>query len=60
MDNIWAVEGKADHYVWQLMRKRGVPEKITGSVSDKENGWPWLKCFLILQAIPHMNGFTLI
>ncbi|MFB6200539.1 MAG: glucuronate isomerase, partial [Halorhabdus sp.] len=25
-DDIWEVEGATDHYVWQLMRKRGVPE----------------------------------
>jgi glucuronate isomerase len=50
-DNIWAVEGKADHYVWQLMRKRGVPEeKITGSVSDKEK---WLA---LAEVFPHFAG----
>ncbi|MCG1003177.1 MULTISPECIES: glucuronate isomerase [Halobacterium] len=36
-DDIWEVEGATDHYVWQLMRKRGVPEeKITGDASNRE------------------------
>ncbi|MDK2907205.1 MAG: glucuronate isomerase [Petrotoga sp.] len=36
-DDIWQVEGATDHYVWELMRKRGVPEeKITGNASNKE------------------------
>lgn len=35
--DIWEVEGATDHYVWQLMRKRGVPEsKITGDASNRE------------------------
>lgn len=35
--DIWAVEGATDHYVWQLMRRRGVPEeKITGNASNRE------------------------
>jgi len=35
--DIWAVEGATDHYVWQLMRKRGVPEsKITGDTTNRE------------------------
>lgn len=36
-DDIWEVEGATDHYVWQLMRKRGVPEeRITGDASNRE------------------------
>ena len=35
--NLWVVEGATDHYVWELMRKRGVSERlITGNASDKE------------------------
>lgn len=35
--DIWEVEGETDHYVWQLMRKRGVPEKrITGNADNRE------------------------
>ncbi len=35
--DIWEVEGATDHYVWQLMRKRGVPEeKITGDAANRE------------------------
>lgn len=33
--DIWEVEAATDHYVWELMRKRGVPEeKITGKASN--------------------------
>ncbi|MFC4551155.1 MULTISPECIES: glucuronate isomerase [Halorussus] len=35
--DVWEVEGATDHYVWQLMRKRGVPEeKITGDATNRE------------------------
>ncbi|MFB6152525.1 MAG: glucuronate isomerase [Haloarculaceae archaeon] len=35
--DIWEVQGATDHYVWELMRKRGVPEeKITGDASNRE------------------------
>jgi glucuronate isomerase len=33
--DIWQVEGATDHYVWELMRRRGVSEEnITGSASN--------------------------
>lgn len=35
--DIWEVEGATDHYIWSLMRKRGVPEeKITGDATNRE------------------------
>ena len=35
--DVWEVEGATDHYVWQHMRKRGVPEaKVTGDASNRE------------------------
>lgn len=35
--DIWQVEAATDHYVWELMRKRGVPERlITGDASNEE------------------------
>lgn len=35
--DIWQVEAATDHYVWELMRKRGVPEQlITGDATNKE------------------------
>lgn len=35
--DIWEVEGATDHYVWELMRRRGVSEdRITGSASNRE------------------------
>lgn len=39
-NDIWEVEAATDHYVWELMRRRGVPEeKITGAASNYEK---WL------------------
>ncbi|WP_227356439.1 glucuronate isomerase [Haladaptatus salinisoli] len=36
-NDVWEVEGATDHYVWQLMRKRGVSEaKITGDAGNRE------------------------
>ena len=38
--DIWQVEGATDHYVWEMMRKRGVPEEmITGDASNHDK---WL------------------
>ena len=35
--DIWEVEGATDHYIWALMRNRGVPEeKITGDAPNRE------------------------
>ena len=35
--DIWEVEGATDHYVWELMRRRGIDEeKITGKASNRE------------------------
>ena len=39
--DLWVVEAATDHYVWELLRKRGVEEKfITGNAPNKEK---WLK-----------------
>jgi glucuronate isomerase len=39
-DNIWSAWASTDHYVWELMRRFGVPEdKITGPAPDEEK---WL------------------
>ncbi|WP_254280483.1 glucuronate isomerase [Haloarcula marina] len=36
-NDIWEIEGETDHYIWELMRKRGVPErKITGDATNRE------------------------
>lgn len=44
--DIWEVEAATDHYVWEMMRKRGVPEeKITGSTSNKEKWMALAKVF---------------
>jgi glucuronate isomerase len=35
--DLWQVEGATDHYVWELMRRRGVSEdRITGTASNRE------------------------
>ncbi len=49
--DIWEVEGATDHYIWELMRKRGVPEeKITGSATNKEK---WLA---LSKVMPELVG----
>jgi len=49
--DIWEVQGATDHYVWELMRKRGVPEeKITGDASNKEK---WLA---LAEVFPELIG----
>ncbi|MCF7875721.1 glucuronate isomerase [Candidatus Bipolaricaulota bacterium] len=46
-DDIWEVEAETDHYVWELMRKRGVEEKlITGSANNKK------KWFALTEVFP--------
>ena len=40
-EDIWFIEAATDHYVWEMMRKRGVEEKfITGDAAPKEK---WMK-----------------
>ncbi len=39
--DIWQVEAATDHYVWELLRKRGVPENyITGNATNLQK---WMK-----------------
>ncbi|WP_226042594.1 glucuronate isomerase [Natrinema sp. DC36] len=50
-NDIWEVEGATDHYVWELMRKRGVDEEnITGSASNREK---WLA---LAEVFPEFAG----
>jgi len=50
-DDIWEVEGATDHYVWSVMRKRGVPErKITGDAPNKE------KWMALAEVFPELAG----
>jgi glucuronate isomerase len=50
-DDIWEAEGATDHYVWALMRKRGVPEeRITGSASNRE------KWMALAEVFPEFAG----
>lgn len=49
--DIWEVEGETDHYVWELMRKRGVSEeKITGSATNEE------KWYALAEVFPELAG----
>ena len=50
-DDIWEVEAETDHYVWELMRKRGVNEElITGSAPNKDK---WLA---LAEVFPDFAG----
>ena len=50
-NDIWEVEAATDHYVWELMRKRGVSEeKITGDASNKKK---WLA---LAEIFPEIAG----
>jgi len=45
----WQVFAASDHYVWEMLRKRGVPEKfITGDAKPKEK---WLKMAAVFPEI---------
>lgn len=52
-NDIWEVEAETDHYVWEMLRKRGVPEeKITGDASNKEKWMAMAKIFPELAGNP--------
>lgn len=45
-EDIWQVAGATDHYVWELMRRRGIEEeKITGKATNKEKWMALAKVF---------------
>jgi glucuronate isomerase len=48
-EDIWQVVAATDHYVWEVMRKRGVEEKfITGKTTNKEK---WEKLANIFEEL---------
>ncbi|MWG33478.1 glucuronate isomerase [Halomarina oriensis] len=50
-NDVWAVEGATDHYVWAAMRARGVPEeRITGDASNRE------KWTALAEVFPELAG----
>ena len=50
-DNPWQLFAATDHYVWEVLRKRSVPEKyITGDATPKEK---WLK---MAEVFPEIAG----
>ncbi len=49
--DLWQVEGATDHYVWELMRRRGVAEeRITGRAAPEEK---WLA---LASCLPELIG----
>ncbi|WP_436924417.1 glucuronate isomerase [Halosimplex amylolyticum] len=49
--DIWEVQGATDHYVWSMMRKRGVDEElITGDASNRE------KWTAFAEVVPEIAG----
>lgn len=49
--DIWQVEGATDHYVWELMRRRRVPEQqITGDASNRA------KWMALARIFPQLAG----
>ncbi|WP_415381924.1 glucuronate isomerase [Halosimplex sp. TS25] len=49
--DIWEVQGATDHYVWSMMRKRGVDEElITGDANNRE------KWDAFAAVVPEMAG----
>jgi glucuronate isomerase len=49
--DIWEAEGATDHYVWELMRRRGVDEeKITGKATNRE------KWTILAEIFPSFGG----
>lgn len=49
--DIWQVEGASDHYVWELMRRRGVPEEtITGGAPNLD------KWRALAEVFPQLAG----
>lgn len=37
--DIWEIEGATDHYVWELMRRRGVPEDLITGEAESRKKW---------------------
>ncbi|MFA4945694.1 MAG: glucuronate isomerase [Lentisphaeria bacterium] len=47
--NLWEAEAATDHYVWELLRKRGLPERlITGAATPREK---WDACAAAFPAL---------
>jgi len=49
--DIWQAEGATDHYVWELMRRKGVgEERITGKATNRE------KWYALAEVFPDFAG----
>lgn len=49
--DIWEVEGATDHYVWEMMRRRGVDENLITGGADNHHKWTALA-----EVFPQLAG----
>jgi glucuronate isomerase len=49
--DIWEVEGATDHYVWEMMRKRGVDEELITGGADNHDKW-----LALAEIFPQLAG----
>ncbi|NLF17694.1 MAG: glucuronate isomerase [Lentisphaerae bacterium] len=49
--DIWEAEAATDHYVWECLRKRGVPERLLTGAADNRDKWQALA-----EAFPDLVG----
>ena len=50
--DLWQIEGATDHYVWSMLRKRGVPEHLlTGKTATNEEKW-----LALARVFPELAG----
>ena len=49
--DIWEVEAATDHYVWELMRRRGVNEKLITGDTDNHDKW-----LALAEIFPQLAG----
>jgi len=49
--DFWEVEGATDHYVWEMMRKRGVAEELITGNADNHDKW-----LALAEVFPQLAG----
>jgi len=50
-EDFWEVEGATDHYVWEMMRKRGVAEELITGNADNHDKW-----LALAEVFPQLAG----
>lgn len=59
-EDVWQIEAATDHYVWEVLRKRGVPEqKITGDAPNREKWLAMAEVFEELAGNPTFEWIQL-